>query len=413
MANDPRVQELLEKLLNSGGTPEEVCRASPELLPRVRAGWQRLRAVEAEIGALFPKAPPDGATSAVLPASEPPRVRGYDVQAVLGHGGMGIVYKAWHMRLNRPVALKMLINGAFARPSELERFLREAQAVAGLRHPNIVLVHDVGDVDGRPYFTMEYVEAGSLSQKIAGMPQPAGQAAALVAVLAHATHVAHRGGIVHRDLKPANILLTADGTPKITDFGLARRLEAGGELTQSGAMLGTPSYMAPEQAKGKRDAIGPATDVYARGAILYELLTGRPPFRGATATETQWQVIEQQPVPPSRLNAKVPRDLETVCLKCLEKEPGRRYETAIDLAEDLGRFVNHEPIRARQVGPVGRALRWARCRPSQAALLAGGLLLAMSLVGGGVWVRTERAVTRARSRPTCARPKATSASRTG
>ena len=284
--------ELLEELLDSGGTPEEVCRACPELLPQVRAGWQRLRALEAEVGALFPES-----TSATVPRHPPlptadlPRIRGYEVQGVLGRGGMGVVYKAWHLRLNRPVALKMLLAGPYARPEELERFLREAEAVAGLRHPNIVQVYDVGDLDGRPYFTMEFVEGGSLAQKLAGTPQPAGQAAALVATLAEAVQVAHQSGIVHRDLKPANILLTADGTPKITDFGLARRLEGGGGLTLSGVPVGTPSYMAPEQARGQKDAIGPAADVYALGAILYELLTGRPPFRAETAAETLQQVI--------------------------------------------------------------------------------------------------------------------------
>ncbi len=214
--------------------------------------------------------------------AELPEVSGYRVEGVLGHGGMGIVYRAWHLRLDRAVALKMLLAGPYARPEERERFLREAQAVAALRHPNIVQVHDVGEVDGRPYFTMELVEGGDLAEQIQGVPQPARQAADLVATLADAVHAAHQSGIVHRDLKPSNILLTEDGTPKVTDFGLARRLEGDGGLTLSGAPLGTPSYMAPEQARGDKDAIGPATDVYALGAILYELLTGRPPFRAET-----------------------------------------------------------------------------------------------------------------------------------
>ena len=196
---------------------------------------------------------------------------------------MGIVYRAWHLRLDRAVALKMLLAGAYARPEERDRFLREAQAVAALRHPNIVQVHDAGEVDGRPYFTMELVEGGDLADQIQGVPQPARQAADLVATIADAVHTAHESGIVHRDLKPNNILLTEDGTPKVTDFGLARRMEGDGELTFSGAPLGTPSYMAPEQARGDKGAIGPATDVYALGAILYELLTGRPPFRADTS----------------------------------------------------------------------------------------------------------------------------------
>jgi len=226
------------------------------------------------------------------------------VQGVLGHGGMGVVYKAWHQRLHRTVAVKMLLAGDYARPQELGRFLREAETVAGLRHANIVQVHEAGDVDGRPYFTMEFVEGGSLAEKLAGTPQPAGQAAALVATVAEAVHAAHQRGIVHRDLKPGNILLTADGTPKLADFGVARRLEGAAGLTQSGAPLGTPSYMAPEQAEGKTRDVGPATDTYALGAILYELLTGRPPFRAETAAETLRQVVSQDPAPPSRLNAR-------------------------------------------------------------------------------------------------------------
>src|SRR5262249_49975582 len=231
-----------------------------------------------------------------LPTADLPRIRGYEVQEVLGRGGMGVVYKAWHRRLHRPVAVKMLLAGAYAQPQELERFLREAETVAGLHHANLVQVYDMGDLDSRPYFTMEYVEGGSLAQKLAGAPQPADQAAALVAALAEAIQVAHQSGIVHRDLKPANILLTADGTPKVTDFGLARRLDRGG-LTLTGVPVGTPSYMAPEQGRGNGDAIGPAADVYALGAILYELLTGRPPFRAESAATTLQQVLAEDPVP--------------------------------------------------------------------------------------------------------------------
>ena len=239
-----------------------------------------------------------------LPATDLPRIRGYEVQGELGRGGMGVVYKAWHRRLNRAVALKMLLAGAYAGPQELERFLREAEAVAGLRHANIVQVHDVGDLDGRPYFTMEFVEGGSLAQKLAGTPQPAGQAAALVATTAEAIQVAHQSGIVHRDLKPANILLTADGTPKISDFGLARRLEDGGGLTAERRPDGHAELHGSRASPGQRDAIGPATDVYALGAILYEMLTGRPPFRAETAAATLQQVLTDEPVPPRRLNAE-------------------------------------------------------------------------------------------------------------
>ena len=399
MRTDPRVEELLEDLLDSGNTPENVCHACPELLPQVRARWQRLRAVKAEVGALFPPSLSlDRATSYARQIADLPRIRGYEVQGVLGRGGMGVVYNAWHLRLCRPVAMKMLLAGPYAHPQELERFLREAETVAGLRHANIVQVLEAGDVEGRPYFTMEFVEGGSLAQKLAGTPQPARQAAALVAVVAEAVHAAHQRGVVHRDLKPGNILLTADGTPKLNDFGLARRLEGVAGLTQSGAPLGTPSYMAPEQAEGRLGDVGAAADTYALGAILYELLTGRPPFRAETAAETLHQVVSQDPVPPSRLNAAVPRDLETICLKCLEKDLGRRYTSAAALAEDLQRFQRNEPILALPVGPAGRALRWTRRHPTGAALAATALALVGLAIGGGAWLLQQRAERRAELR---------------
>ncbi len=268
--------------------------------------------------------------------------------------------------------------------------MREAEAVAGLRHANIVQVFDVGDLDGRPYFTMEFVEGGSVAQKMAGTPLPANQAAALTATIGEAVHVAHQSGIVHRDLKPGNILLTADGTPKITDFGLARRLEDGGGLTMTGAPVGTPSYMAPEQAQGKNDAIGPGTDVYALGAILYECLTGRPPFRADSATATLQQVVADDPASPARLNPLVPRDLETICLKCLEKNPQRRYGTAAEFAEDLLRFQRGEPILARPAGPVERVVKWTRRHRSLASSLVIGFLLLNVLLGVGGWVLFQR-----------------------
>ncbi len=291
----------------------------------------------------------------------------------------------------------MLLAGPCARPEELERFLRESQAVAGLGHPNIVQVYDMGDVEGRPYFTMELVEGGNLADQIRGVPQPALQAAARVATLAEAIHAAHQSGIVHRDLKPANILLTRDGTPKVTDFGLARRLEGDGGLTLSGVAVGTPSYMAPEQARGNRQAIGPATDVYALGAILYELLAGRPPFHAESATGTLQQVLSVEPVSPTRLNPQVPRDLTTICLKCLSKEPHRRYASAAALAEDLRRFLRGEHIAARRAGRLERLARWARRNPAAAALLAVTLFVATTLLGAGGFligrqIRTARAV---------------------
>jgi serine/threonine-protein kinase len=400
MAGKPDVLALLEEMLESGRTPEEVCRDCPELLPEVRRRWQAFRLVDGEVAALFPDPETPLSADAVAAVPQPaglPQVPGYQVEALLGHGGMGVVYRAWHLRLGRAVALKMLLAGPCARPEELARFLREAQAVAGLRHAHVVQVYDVGDVEGRPYFTMELVEGGSLAEKIRGVPQPAAQAAALVATLAETVHAAHQGGIVHRDLKPANVLLTTDGTPKVTDFGLARRLEGDGGLTLSGTPMGTPSYMAPEQARGEKQAIGPATDVYALGAILYEILTGRPPFRADTGAVTLQLVLTDEPVPPARLNPRVPRDLTTICLKCLSKEPHRRYASAAALAEDLRRFLRGEPIAARPAGRLERLARWARRRPAAAALLAVTLLVAAAVLGGagwlvGQWVVTARAV---------------------
>jgi serine/threonine-protein kinase len=408
MTDDPRVEQLLDELLGSHATPEEVCQSCPELLAEVRTQWRRLRRVRAALDTLFPApdgpgaGPPDETAAYVCdavrsgPGASPPagshlpRVPGYEVQAVLGSGGMGVVYKAQCLRLNRPVALKMLLAGAYAGRHERTRFQREAEAVAALRHPHVVQVYEVGELDGRPYYTMEFLEGGSLAEGLAGVPKPAPCAVGLLATLADAVGFAHDHGIIHRDLKPANVLLTADGTPKITDFGIARRIN-GPEFTATGARIGTPSYMAPEQATGPARAVGPAVDVYALGAILYEILTGRPPFRAESAAETERQVIAEEPVPPSRLNAQVPRDLETICLKCLHKAPARRYASARELADDLRRFLDGAPIRARPVGPIERAVKWTRRRPAAAVLVVALLGLIGATAGATAWVQHENA----------------------
>jgi WD40 repeat protein len=324
-------------------------------------------------------------------------VPGYEILGELGRGGMGVVYKARQISLKRVVALKTILGGRHAGADQRTRFRAEAEAAARLQHPNIVQVHEIGAYGGHPYFSMEYVEGASLAQHLTRRLLPAPEAAALVARLADAIHFAHQQGIVHRDLKPANVLLslvpgplslaedkgpgTADPgpIPKITDFGLAKQLQGDSGLTQSGAILGTPSYMAPEQAAGQGKGIGPAADIHALGAILYEALTGRPPFHGATVMDTLYQVREMEPVPPSRLQAQVPRDLEVICLKCLRKEPARRYATAGELVEDLRRFLAGESIRARPAGAPERAWRWCRRKPVVAGLLAA---LALSLLGG-------------------------------
>jgi serine/threonine-protein kinase len=388
MADDARVEQLLDQLFDSNAAPEEVCGSFPELLPVVRNRWRQMRRLRADLNALFPRS--DDWTPYPSDDTPLPRIPGYEVESVLGRGGMGVVFRARHLRLNRPVALKTILDGGYAGPRERARFQREAEAVASLRHPNVVQVYDVGEVDGRPYLAMELIEGGSLAQKLSGTPQSAHLAPALVAKLAEAMQSAHDVGIVHRDLKPANVLM-ADCTPKISDFGLARRLEGEAGITQSGVPVGTPSYMAPEQARGQTHAVGPAADVYALGAILYECLTGRPPFRAATAAETIQQVISQEPAPPSRLNDKVPRDLDTICLKCLSKEPERRYVSAAALAEDLQSFGEGRPIQARPVSWAERSWRWGRRNPMATALLATALALVGLASGGGVWIVQQRA----------------------
>jgi WD40 repeat protein len=336
-----------------------------------------------------PPEPPSPATEPDAPPARAdlrpglPCIPGYEVQQVLGRGGMGIVYRAVQVALKRPVALKMILAGDHAAPDMLARFQSEAEAVARLQHPNVVQIHEVGTHNGLPYFCMELVDGGSLADKVRGTPQPPREAAALLEVLARAVHHAHQKGIVHRDLKPANVLLCADGTPKIADFGLAKQQEGHAEQTASGAVVGTPSYMAPEQAAGRRRAVGPAADVWALGAILYAQLTGRPPFVGATALDTLRQVLHQEPVPPRLLQPGVPRDLETICLKCLRKEPAQRYESALALAEDVRAFLDGRPIRARPVGPVGRLGRWCRRNPVVASLLAVLVVVLLAAAIGG------------------------------
>jgi hypothetical protein len=304
---------------------------------------------------------------------------------------MGVVYRARQVTLGRLVALKVILAGAHAESAERARFRREAEAVARLQHAHIVQVFEVGEHLGLPFFSLEFCPGGGLDGKLAGTPLPPRETAALVEKLARAAHAAHQKGIVHRDLKPANVLLAEDGTPKIADFGLAKTLDEAGQ-TASGAVLGTPSYMAPEQARGKGHEAGPAVDIYALGAVLYECLTGRPPFKAATTADTLLQVIGDEPVPPSRLAPGVPRDLETVCLRCLQKEPARRYRSALDLADDLGRFLTGEPVRARPAGRLERVAKWARRRPAAAALLGVcvlATLLVVSLTGGFLLVLTR------------------------
>jgi serine/threonine protein kinase len=290
-----------------------------------------------------------------------PAVPGYEILEELGRGGMGVVFKARQIALDRLVALKMILSGGYAGEEDLVRFRIEAQAVARLQHPNIVQVYDAGRYEGTTYLAMEYCGGGTLDRKLAESPLPPPQAVLLGITLAGAVQAAHQANVIHRDLKPANVLLTTDGTPKITDFGLAKRMDEVGQ-TAPGAVVGTPSYMAPEQAGGRTREVGPAVDIYMLGAILYECLTGRPPFKAATVVDTLMQVLHEEPTPPRQLVPGIPRDLETIVLHCLEKEPTRRYATAAELAQDLQRWLASEPIAARPVGGLERLWKWVRRR---------------------------------------------------
>lgn len=305
------------------------------------------------------------------------RLADYEIIAEVGRGGMGVVHRARHVKLGRTVALKMILGGSLARPDDLQRFEMEAAAAAQLKHPGIVSVYEVGCENNQPYFSMEFVSGSSLAQLTTPGPISGRRAAAYLEKTARAVHFAHQRGILHRDLKPANVLLDEQDDPKVTDFGLAKVLTTDSGQTRTGAVLGTPSYMSPEQAQGRKD-IGPGADVYSLGAILYELLTGRPPFRGETALATLSLVANQEPVAPRLLIPSVDRDLETICLKCLEKDPKRRYASAEAFADDLHRYLEGEPISARRLSMVGRAVKWCRRRPAQAALL---VMLATAVVG--------------------------------
>ncbi len=316
----------------------------------------------------------------------PPRSFGdYTVLAALGQGGMGVVWKARQRRPDRLVALKMFRAGDLTSPVDIRRFRNEAEVIAQLDHPHILPVYEVGEHDGVHFFSMKLLEGGSLADRLESFRADPRAAARLLATVARAVHYAHQRGVLHRDLKPSNILLDAQGEPHVSDFGLAKRVQSDSGLTQSGALVGTPSYMAPEQAGGRKEAITTAADVYGLGAVLYALLTGRPPFWGETVLETLEQVKAREPEPPRRINVKVDRDLETICLKCLHKESQRRYESAQALAEDLERWLGGKPIRARRAGSRERLLKWMRRRPALAALSALTVFSAAALVAGVLW----------------------------
>jgi formylglycine-generating enzyme required for sulfatase activity len=424
MIEHPSVHDLLtrwQELQEQGQTlsVEELCADCPEHLEELKRRLREIASLQAFLqlsqeqsdtgepalrnaDVTTDHAGPTEAPGGGLPG----HVAGYEVLTELGRGGMGVVYKARQPGLSRVVALKMILAGDHAREQDMDRFLAEAEAVARLQHPNIVPLYDFGRHNGLPYFTLEFLAGGSLHDQLRAGPLSPRDAAHLVEQLARGMHHAHQAGIIHRDLKPHNVLLTPPlppagekarptpgpaarrlGTPKITDFGLVKNVAASDGLTASGAVMGTPSYMAPEQASGLTKSVGPAADVYGLGAILYECLTGRPPFQAPTMLDTLRQVLNSEPVSPRRLQPTVPKDLETICLKCLRKEPARRYATAAALAEDLGRFARGEPIRARPVGRLERTVRWVRRNPVVAGLLAALVLVVLAVAAGGLWLR--------------------------
>jgi eukaryotic-like serine/threonine-protein kinase len=311
----------------------------------------------------------------------------YEITRELARGGMGVVYQGRQVSLNRTVALKMILAGALADETDVKRFYTEAEAAANLDHPGIVPIFEVGQHEGQHYFSMGFVEGQSLAQRLKRGPLLFRQAAALMAAVTDAIDYAHQHGVIHRDLKPGNILLDPKGNPRVTDFGLAKRIQGGSGLTGSGQIMGTPGYMPPEQAGGQSGDVGPAADVYGLGATLYALITGRPPFQAATPMETVIQVLSDEPVPPRRLIPSIPRDIETICLKCLEKQPDRRYASAAALAADLRRFLTGEPIEARPVTRLERAVKWARRKPPLAAAYTLGLLAVLlgGLGGSALW----------------------------
>jgi hypothetical protein len=402
-----RVEELFHQAV--GLPPDErpaflstACAGDDDLLAAV----ETLLRHDSDTTDLFSASPVAGAANdarrdaPTLPGTAPlPAIPDYELLRELGRGGMGVVYLARHLPLKRLVALKMLPTTS-ATPDQLARFRIEAEALARMQHPNVVPIYDVGEFQGHPFFTMEYVAGPSLAGLLDGRPQDVAASARLVEVLARAVDAVHHCGIIHRDLKPANVLLSFsrerpasdsgeslagrsrlnEAIPKITDFGIAKDQMAARRLTRAGEVMGTPSYMAPEQVRNKPSGVGPAADIYSLGSVLYELLTGRPPFDAVTPVEIIAKLLNQEPVSPSVLRPRLPADLATICLKCLEKSPGRRYASARDLADDLRRFRAGEPIHARPVGPVARAYRWCLRRPLVTGLLALSITLAAALV---------------------------------
>lgn len=405
--HERRLDELVTaylKAVEGGQHPsrQEWLARHPEFASELAAFFDAQEQVDRLAGSLRAPTPPDDADAPTMGPSEAASASShlgtvryfgdYELLVEIARGGMGVVYKARQVSLNRIVALKMILAGQFASEADVHRFRREAESAAALDHPHIVPIFEVGEHQGQHYYSMGYVEGGSLAERLAKGPLPPREAASLTKIIATAVQFAHDHGVIHRDLKPANILLDRNGQPRITDFGLAKRIRPTGAMTAAGPtvagnVLGTPSYMAPEQAEGKINLVGPLADVYSLGAILYAFLTGRPPFQAATPIDALVQVVEQEPDRPSKRNPRIPRDLETICLKCLEKRMERRYGSARELADDLDRFLNFEPIRARRASAFRRIWGWGRRRPWVVAATLSLLLLLTFGVSFSLWAQ--------------------------
>jgi WD40 repeat protein/predicted Ser/Thr protein kinase len=378
------IDSILARWEAGGVTLDRLCQDHPSLRPEVE---RRVEALRAMAPWLTQGHTPGLHGDLAEEEQSAPALPGYELLGELGKGGMGVVYKARQTALNRLVAVKMVLAEGLLNPDNRARFQIEAEVIARLHHPNIVQIHEVGEAGGKPYLVLELIEGGNLHGRLRDRPLHPDEAARLVEQVADGTQHAHERGVIHRDLKPHNVLMGSDGVPRITDFGMAKKVD-GGELTQSGQMMGTPCYMPPEQAAGRSKEIGPTADVYSLGAILYECLTGRPPFQGPSWLDVVTQVLRDEPVPPRRLQPTVPRDLETICLKCLEKSPGRRYPSAAALADDLRRFREGKPIQARPAGPVERAALWVRRHPGASGLI-GAAVVCLVLAVTGLWLRQQ------------------------
>ena len=372
-------------------SPEQICTKRPDLVIELKRRIAALANVDWMMLNLSSEVYGRETIVATVSTSPYPNIPGYQILGKIGQGGMGVVFQAKQERLNRLVAIKVIRGGRWVSAREIDRFKSEAELLAKVQHSGVVQIHDILECDGVLCLILEFVDGKSLAEKPHQSTKPPMEAASLARNVAATLTAVHAKGILHRDIKPGNILIDKDGCVKVTDFGVAKELSTDSSHTMPGEIIGSPSYMAPEQARGKLDQISERTDVYAIGATLYELLTGRPPFAGSSTTDTLEAVKTKEPIPLTALVSSIPKDLETICLKCLEKEPTRRYASAADLGDDLGRFLQGIPIAAKAVSPVERGVRWCRRNPDKAALTAFAFLAIVAFATGMTWFSTRLA----------------------